>query len=174
MELAQTQVHRVGDAIQSSHSLSPPSLALNLSSIRVFSSEWTLHIRWPQYWSFSFSISPSSDYSGLISFRMDWFDLSTAAATAAKSLRLCPTLCDPTDGSPRGSPAPGILQARILEWVAISFSRQPPQPRDQTRDSCLAGGFFTTELPTTAQLLCTPIPHHPVLSVQKVKTRDKV
>ena len=91
-------------------------------SIRAFSNELVLHIRWPQYWSFSFSISPSSDYSGLISFRMDWFDLSTAAATAAKSLRLCPTLCDPTDGSPRGSPAPGILQARILEWVAISFS----------------------------------------------------
>ena len=42
--------------------------------------------------------------------------------SAAKSLRLCPTLCDPTDSSPPGSPVPGILQARILEWVAISFS----------------------------------------------------
>ena len=42
---------------------------------------------------------------------------------AAKSLQLCPTLCDPTDGSPPGSSVPGILQARILEWVAISFSR---------------------------------------------------
>ena len=47
----------------------------------------------------------------------------TAAATAAaKSLQLCPTLCDPRDGSPPGSPVPGILQARTLEWVAISFS----------------------------------------------------
>ena len=45
-----------------------------------------------------------------------------AAAAAAKSLRSCPTLCDPIDGSPPGSPVPGILQARILEWVAISFS----------------------------------------------------
>ena len=44
-------------------------------SIRVFSNESVLHIRWPKYWSFSFSISPSSEYSGLISFRMDWFDL---------------------------------------------------------------------------------------------------
>ena len=44
------------------------------------------------------------------------------AATAAKSLQLCPTLCDPIDGSPPGSPIPGILQARTLEWVAISFS----------------------------------------------------
>ena len=47
---------------------------------------------------------------------------STAAATAAKSLQLCPTLCDPIDGSPPGSPIPGILQARTLEGVAISFS----------------------------------------------------
>ena len=44
------------------------------------------------------------------------------AAAAAKSLQSCPTLCDPTDGSPPGSPVPGILQARTLEWVAISFS----------------------------------------------------
>ena len=44
-------------------------------SIRVFSSESTLYIRWPKYWSFSFSISPSNEYSGLISFRIDWFDL---------------------------------------------------------------------------------------------------
>ena len=45
-----------------------------------------------------------------------------AAAAAAKSLQSCPALCDPTDGSPPGSPVPGILQARTLEWVAISFS----------------------------------------------------
>ena len=45
-------------------------------SIRVFSNESVLHIRWPNYWSFSFSISPSSEYSGLISFRIDWFDLA--------------------------------------------------------------------------------------------------
>ena len=48
----------------------------------------------------------------------------TAAAAAAKSLQSCPTLCDPTDGSPPGSPVPGILQARTLEWVAISFSNK--------------------------------------------------
>ena len=47
---------------------------------------------------------------------------SAAAAAAAKSLQSCPTLCDPIDDSPPGSPVPGILQARILEWVAISFS----------------------------------------------------
>ena len=50
------------------------------------------------------------------------FEYVTAAAAAAKSLQLCPTLCDPIDGSPPGSPVPGILQARTLEWVPISFS----------------------------------------------------
>ena len=49
-------------------------------------------------------------------------DEATAAAAAAESLQSCPTLCDPIDGSPPGSPIPGILQARTLEWVAISFS----------------------------------------------------
>ena len=49
-------------------------------------------------------------------------DTNVSAAAAAKSLQSCPTLCDPIDGSPPGSPIPGILQARILEWVAISFS----------------------------------------------------
>ena len=73
-ELAQTHVHWVRDAIQSSHPLSFLSLAFNLSRIRVFSNESVLLIRWPKYWSFSFSISPSNEYSGLISFRMDWFD----------------------------------------------------------------------------------------------------
>jgi len=153
-------------------------------SIRVFSNVSVLCIRWQKYWSFSFSISPSIEYSGLISFRMDWLDLlavqgtlksllqhhsskasilwhsaffivqlshpymttgktialtrwifvgrvmsllfntlpaaAAAAAAAAKSLQSCPTLCDPRDGSPPGFP--GILQARTLEWVAISFS----------------------------------------------------
>ena len=76
-ELAQTHVHRVSDAIQPSHPLlSPSPPAFNLPSIRVFSNELTLCIRWPKYWSFSFSISPSNKYSGLIYFRIDWFDLA--------------------------------------------------------------------------------------------------
>ena len=49
---------------------------------------------------------------------------NAAAAAPAKSLQSCPTLCDPIDGSPPGSPVPGILQARTLEWVAISFSKE--------------------------------------------------
>ena len=162
--------------------LLPPSI---FPSIRVFSNESAFPIRWPNYWSPSFSISPSNEYSGLIAFRMDWlvslkskrlsrvfsnttvqkhhssplsFLYSTnltsihdyrknialtrwifagkvfyllwfslcclgwsqlffqgAAAAAAKLLQSCPTLCDPIDGSPPGSPVPGILQARTLE-----------------------------------------------------------
>ena len=136
-------------------------------SIRVFSNESTLCMRWPKYWSVSFSIIPSNEHPGLISFRMDWMDLlvvqgtlkslpqhhsskglilrcsaffivqlshpymttgkttaltaATAAATT-KSLQSCPTLCDPVDGSPSGTSVPEILQAKILEWVSISFS----------------------------------------------------
>ena len=64
-----------GDAIQPSHPLSSPSPpALNLSQHQVFSNESALHIRCPKYWSFSFSISPSNEHPGLISFRMDWLD----------------------------------------------------------------------------------------------------
>ena len=75
-EFTQTPVHRVGDAIQPSHPLSSPSpLTPNPPRIRVFSNESTLRMRWPKCWSFSFSIIPSKEIPGLISFRMDWLDL---------------------------------------------------------------------------------------------------
>ena len=84
LKLTQTHVHRVGDAIQTSYPLSSPSI---FPSIRVFSSESVLHIRWPNYWSFSFSISPSSEHSGLISFRMDWLDLLAFQGTLKSLLQ---------------------------------------------------------------------------------------
>jgi len=134
-------------------------------SIRVFSNESTLCMRWPKYWSFSFSIIPSKEHPGLISFRMDWLDLLAAQGTlksllqhhsskastlqcsafftgqlshpymttgktialtaaAAKWLQSCPTLCDPIDGSPPGSPVPGILQARKNTGVGCHFPLQ--------------------------------------------------
>ena len=75
-EFTQTHVHWVGDAIQPSHPLSSPSSpAPNPSQHQVFSNESTLCMRWPKYWSFSFSIIPSKEHPGLISFRMDWLDL---------------------------------------------------------------------------------------------------
>ena len=81
-EFTQTHVHRVSDAIQPSHPLSSPSPpAPNLSQHQSLSNEWTLRMRWPKYWSFSFSIIPSKEQPGLISFRMDWLDLLAVQRT---------------------------------------------------------------------------------------------
>ena len=81
-ELTQTHVYQVGDAIQASHPLSSPSPpALNLSQNQGLSNESVLRIRWAKYWSFSFSISPSNEYSGLISFRIEWLDLLAVQGT---------------------------------------------------------------------------------------------
>ena len=88
MELAQIHLHRVGDA--SNHLiLCHPLLLLPsiFSCTRVFSNESVLHIRWPEYWSFSFSISPSNEYSGLISFTTDWLDLLAVQGTLMSLLQ---------------------------------------------------------------------------------------
>ena len=126
--------------------LLPPSI---FPSIKVFSNESVLHMRWPKYWSFSLSISPSNEYSGLISFRMDWLDLLAVQGTLKSllqhhsgivhfskvacvcvracvcvlSLQLSATLCNTMDHSLPSSSAHGILQARILEWIAMPSSR---------------------------------------------------
>ena len=74
-------------SVNTSNSLSSPYLPLISLSIRVFSNESVLQIRWPKYWSFSFSISPSNEYSGLISFRIDWLDLLTLQGTLKSFLQ---------------------------------------------------------------------------------------
>ena len=82
LELTQTHVHPVSDVIQLIHPLlshSPPTF--NLAQHRGLSNESVLCIRWPKYWSFSFSTSPSNEYSGLISFRIDWLDLLAVQGT---------------------------------------------------------------------------------------------
>ena len=87
-ELTQTHVHQVGDAIQPSSPLSSVLLLPPIPpSIRVSSNESVLRIRWPKYWSFSFSISPSNEYSGLISFRIDWLDLLAVQGTLRSLLQ---------------------------------------------------------------------------------------
>ena len=87
-EPTQTHVHSIGDAIQPSHPchplLLPPSI---LPSIRDFSNKSVLHIRWPKYGSFSFSIHPSNEYSGLISFRIDWLALLAVQGTLKSLLQ---------------------------------------------------------------------------------------
>ena len=89
-EITQTHIHWVSDAIQPSHPLFPLLLLPSIfPNIRVFSNELALHIKWPKYWrfSFSFSISPFNDYSGLISFRMDWLDLLAVPGTLRSLLQ---------------------------------------------------------------------------------------
>ena len=84
-DFAQDHDHYIGDAIQSSHPLLLlPSI---FCSITVFSNESALRIRWPRYWSFSFSISPSNEHSGLISYRMDWLDLLAVQETLKSLLQ---------------------------------------------------------------------------------------
>ena len=81
-EFTQSDVHLVSDAIQLSHPLlSPSPPTSNPSHHESFSNESTLHMRWPKYWSFSFSIIPSKEIPGLISFRMDWLDLLEVEGT---------------------------------------------------------------------------------------------
>ena len=84
---AQTHTHWVDDAIQPSYPLPSSPPALNLSQHQVFSSESALRIRWPKYWSFSFLITPSSEYSRLISFKIDWFDLLAVQRTLKSLLQ---------------------------------------------------------------------------------------
>ena len=85
-ELAQTHVHQVGDAIQPSYPVLPFS-SLIFPSIKAFSSESVLYMRWPKYWSFSFSISPFNEYSRLISFRMNWLDFLAVQGTLRSLLQ---------------------------------------------------------------------------------------
>ena len=105
-EFAQVHVHLIGDPSNHliCHSLLVPSI---LSSIRIFSNELDLRIRWPKYWSFSFSISPSNEYSGLISFRMDLLNLLAVQGTLKGLLQH------------HGSKAP-ILQDSALLMVQFS------------------------------------------------------
>ena len=88
LEFTQTHVHQVSDAIQPPHPLLSPSLpAPNLSQHQSLYNESTRCMRWPKYWSFSFSISPFNEHPGLISFKMDWLDLLVVQGTLQSLLQ---------------------------------------------------------------------------------------
>ena len=87
LEFTQTHVHRVSDAIQPSHPRPLLFLPLIPPSIRIFSNDSTLRMRWPKYWSFSFNIIPFKEHPGLISFRMDWLDLLAVQGTLKSLLQ---------------------------------------------------------------------------------------
>ena len=132
-------------------------------SIRVFSSESALHIRWPKCWSFSFNISPSNEQPGLISFRMDWLDLLAVQGTLKSLLQHhkwrwtypcvpCVLSCIWLFVAPWTVACQASLSmefSRQEYWVAISYSRGSSQPRDQTCVSCISciGRFFTSRPP---------------------------
>ena len=125
--------------------------------IRVFSNESALYIRWPKYWSFSFSISLPNGYSGLISFRIDWFDLLAVQGTIKSLLQhhsLKPLIlwCSAffmvhlshsymTTGK---TIALTILDYWSYKFYPFSSPGDLPRPRDRTYVSCIAGRFFTT------------------------------
>ena len=105
-EFTQTHVHRVYDAIQPSHPLSSPSSYAPNPSQHQGLFQWsTLHMRWPKYWSFSFSISLSNEHPGLISFRVDWLALLAVPGTLKES-----------------SPTP---QFKSINSLALSFLHSP-------------------------------------------------
>ena len=111
----------------------PPSF---FPSIRVFSNESVLHIRWPKYWSFSFSISPSNEYSGLISFRIDWLDLLAVQVTLKSLLQ-------------NHSSKPSVL------WCSAVFIVQLPHPYMTTgKTIALTRWTFVCKVTVSAFLIC--------------------
>ena len=124
-ESTQSHVHRVGDAIQPSHPLSSPFLLPSIfPSIRVFSNESALRIRWPKYWSFSFNISPSKEHPGPISFRMDWLDLLAVQGTLKNLLQhhmACNSEARPRDGKTE-FPAQALL---LPSYLTLGYLQDP-------------------------------------------------
>ena len=130
LEPVQTHVHWVGDAIKESHPLSSPSPpTFNLSQHQDLSKESVLCLRCPKYWNFSFSVSPSNEYSGLISFRMDWLDLLVSLTFLKRSL-VFPVLLFSSISlhcSLRKAFLPffDILWNSAFRWIYLSFSPLP-------------------------------------------------
>ena len=121
-EFTQTHVHQVGDAIQPSHPPSSPCPPSIFPSIRVFSNESVLCLRWPKYWNFSFSISPSNEYSGLISFRTHWLDLLAIQGTLKSLLRYFAAM---------GSFSSGLVKSRAIH---ASSEARPENAKGERQD----------------------------------------
>ena len=114
-----------------------PSQLLNSSIWFLFLLPFSFSISISLFLIFSSSCVSSQSYLSLLSISE-----SESHSVVCPTLWVCPTLCDPVDCSPPGSSIHGILQARILEWFAISFSRGSSWPRDRTQVSCIAGRCF--------------------------------
>ena len=162
LEFTQTHVHCVGDAIQPSHPLSSPSHpAPDPPSIRVFSSESTLRMRWPKYWSFSFSISPFNENPGLISFRMDWLDLLAVQGTL-KSL--------PQQHSSKAS----ILQCSAFFTVQLSHPYMATGKTIALIRRTLVGKVMSLLLNMLSRLVITFLPRSKCLLISWLQSQSAV
>ena len=158
LELAQTHVHRVGDAIQPLHPLPSPSPPASIfPSIRVFSNELAFSIRYQRSFSFNFSVSPSNEYLGLISFRMDWLDL-LAVQGALKSLLKHHS-----------------SKASIL-WPSAFFIVQLSHPYMTTGETIALTAAAAAKLLQSCPTLCNPIdsspPSSPVPGIFQARTLE--
>ena len=135
-------------------------------SIKVFSNELALQVRWPKYWSFSFSVSPSNEYSGLISFRMDWFDLLAVQGTLKsllqhQSSKACPTqiLLSPSTRDHQGLDQPQLVEDNASFWVptakllpANTLSKQQAPAPSPSMQGCQHSANKNTECPVMSKL----------------------
>ena len=161
-EFTQTHVHRVSDAIQPPHPLSSPfPPAPNPRSIRVFPNESALRIRWPKYWSFSFSISPSNEYSGLISFRMDWLDLLAVQGTLKSLLQ-------------HHSSKASILQCSAFFIVQLSYPYMTTGKTIAFTRQTFAGKVMSLLFNMLSRLVITFLPRSKSLLVSWLQSRSAV
>ena len=161
-EFTQTHVHRVRDAIQPSHPLSsssPP--ALNPSQHHSFYNESTLCMRWPKYWSFSFSIIPSKEIPGLISFRMDWLDLLAVQGTL-KSL--------PQHHSSKAS----ILRRSAFFTVQLSHPYMTTGKTIALTRRILVSKVMSLLLNMLSRLLITFLPRSKLLLISRLQSPSAV
>ena len=160
-EHVQTHVHRVSNAIQPSHPLRSPSPpAFSRSSIRVFSNESALRIRWPKYWSFSFSNSPSNEYSELISFRIDRFDLLALQGTLKSLLQ-------------HHSFKASILQCSAFFMVQLSHSYMTTGKTALTRGT-LVGKVMSLLLNVLSSLVIAFLPRSKCLLISWLQSPSAV
>ena len=161
-EFTQTDVHRVGDAIQPSHPLSSLLLLPPIPpSIRVFSSESALCIRWPKYWSFSFSIIPSNEHPGLVSFRMNWLDLLAVQGTLKSLLQ---------HHSSRAS----ILQCSAFFTVQLSHPYMTTGKTKALTRQTLVGKVMSLLFNMVSRLVITFLPRSKCLLISGVQSPSAV
>ena len=156
-EFTETHVHRVSDAILPSHPLSSPSPPdPNPPSIRVFSNESTLRMRWPKYWSFSFRIIPSKEIPGLISFGMDWLDLLAVQRTLKSLLQ-------------HHSSKTSILQRSAFFTVQLSHPYMTAGKTIALTRSTFVGKVMSLLLNILSRLVITFLPRSKRLGGSEVK-----